>query len=117
MSASISFEQLLTTDDLARILRKSVHSIRHDVIRNPRSLPPRCALPGTGRNLWRPQDVESWLAAHVKVVDSGPPTSPPEAKPRKNLGGRPKKKEVIRQQQQAALLAQGKKERRQEMRS
>lgn len=57
--------KLFTTDDIARILRKSVHTVRHDLTRNPRSLPPRCALPGTNRNLWRPQDVEAWLASHV----------------------------------------------------
>lgn len=65
MSLSIS-EQLLTTDDIARILRKSVHSVRHDLTRNSRSLPPRCAIPGANRNLWRLQDVQNWLASHVE---------------------------------------------------
>lgn len=58
-------DQLLTTDDLARILRKSVSSIRHDLSRNPRGLPPGVDIPGTLRRLWRPQDVEAWLASHV----------------------------------------------------
>lgn len=57
--------ELLTTEDVARIIRKSIHSVRHDLKRNPLSLPPRCAIPGTNRNLWRPQDVEAWLESFV----------------------------------------------------
>lgn len=56
---------LLTVDQLAQYLHKSVASIRSDATRNPRSLPPICRLPGTKRLLWRVEDVESWLAAHV----------------------------------------------------
>ena len=61
-------QALLTVDQLSAFLQKSVSSIRSDVTRNPRALPPICRLPGTKRLLWRVQDVEAWLAEHV--VDS-----------------------------------------------
>lgn len=99
--------ELLTTDDLARLLRKSVHSIRHDLSRNPRSLPPRCALPGTNRNLWRPQDVAAWLAAHVLPLESD--IRPSQAKAKSTPGARklgaPTKVERIRRQQAARCAA------------
>lgn len=83
-------DQLLTTDDLARILRKSVHSVRHDLTRNSRSLPPRCAIPGANRNLWRLQDVQDWLASHVELPSvENLPVSPLPSRRR----GRPTKVE------------------------
>ncbi|MEN1487355.1 DNA-binding protein, partial [Pseudomonas aeruginosa] len=59
---------LLTVADLAAYLHKSVTSIRSDVSRNPRPLPPICRLPGTKRLLWRVEDVEKWLEDHVSGV-------------------------------------------------
>lgn len=91
MSASPS--ELLTTEDIARILRKSIHSIRHDLTRNPRCLPPRCAIPGANRNLWRAQDVESWLESFV--VAPPPPPVPQQAKRRR---GAPTKAERLARQ-------------------
>lgn len=61
-------QALLTVDQLSVFLQKSVASIRSDVTRNPHALPPICRLPGTKRLLWRVEDVEAWLEAHV--VDS-----------------------------------------------
>lgn len=58
---------LLTVEQLAQCLHKSVASIRSDATRNPLSLPPICRLPGTKRLLWRAQDVERWLATHVEL--------------------------------------------------
>lgn len=87
---------LLTVEDLSRILVKAPATIRHDVGRNPRSLPPRCALPGTNRNLWRPQDVEAWLASHVVAPDPIP--QPPKTKSKR---GAPTKAERIAKQQVA----------------
>ncbi len=57
---------LLTVDHLSQYLHKSVASIRSDATRNPQSLPPICRLPGTKRLLWRIEDVEHWIAAHVE---------------------------------------------------
>jgi len=57
---------LLTVDQLAECLHKSVASIRSDATRNPRSLPPICRLPGTKRLLWRIEDVERWLEQYVE---------------------------------------------------
>ncbi|PTS86095.1 hypothetical protein DBR00_07250 [Pseudomonas sp. HMWF032] len=56
---------LLTVEDLAKYLHKSVTTIRSDVSRNPQCLPPICRLPGTKRLLWRLEDVERWLAGYV----------------------------------------------------
>lgn len=63
--AELQIPSLLTTEDLARILRRSTHSIRNDLSRNPRSLPPSVVIPGGLRRLWRPQDVEAWLESLV----------------------------------------------------
>lgn len=57
---------LLTIELLAVRIHKSVNSIRSDVARNPRSLPPICRLPGTKRLLWREIDVEQWVAQFVE---------------------------------------------------
>lgn len=89
-SDQFSLGELLVTDDLARILRKSVYSIRSDCARNPRSLPPQCVIPGTNRNLWRPQDVEAWLASHV--VDQDPTPQPQKTKSKR---GAPTKAERL----------------------
>lgn len=86
-------DQLLTTEDLSRILRRSIHSIRHDLSRNPRSLPPLCAIPGN-RKLWRPVDVVTWLASLVVIP---PDPVPYPAKPRSKRGA-PTKAERVRQQ-------------------
>lgn len=69
-------DQLLTIDDLAQILRKSIHSVRNDLSRNPTALPPRCRLPGTLRNLWRRQDVDTWLASYVINPEEPAPPRP-----------------------------------------
>ena len=48
---------LLTVEQLAQYIHKSVNSIRSDACRNPQSLPPICRLPNTKRLLWRIEDV------------------------------------------------------------
>lgn len=63
---------LLTVDQLAQCLHKSVASVRSDATRNPLSLPPICRLPGTKRLLWRVEDVERWLAEHVDGAAANP---------------------------------------------
>lgn len=59
-------KSILTVEQLSQYPHKSVASIRNDATRNPRSLLPICRLPGTKRLLWRFEDVEHWLAAHVE---------------------------------------------------
>lgn len=61
----MSMQALLTVDQLAEHLQKSVASIRSDATRNPQSLPPICRLPNTKRLLWRAEDVERWIGQHV----------------------------------------------------
>jgi hypothetical protein len=60
-------DDLLSIDDLARILHKSPASIRSDICRNLESLPPVCRLPGTKRLLWRRSDVSEWIAKFVQL--------------------------------------------------
>lgn len=91
-------DSLLTVQDLAQILRKSIHSVRHDVNRNPRSLPPRVVLPGTQRLLWRSHDVEAWIASHIDASQTVPVAQSAahlaEPPPRRKRG-RPSKAEQI----------------------
>ena len=86
-------QALLTVDQLAEYLQKSVASIRSDATRNPRSLPPICRLPNTKRLLWRAEDVERWICLHVAGADSHSVTE--LASPEKPRRGRPTKAESI----------------------
>ncbi len=61
--------RLLTVEQLSPIIRKSVASIRSDVGRNPKTLPPICRLPGNKKLLWREQDVLEWIERHVVRID------------------------------------------------
>jgi predicted DNA-binding transcriptional regulator AlpA len=63
----MKMDELLNVDQLAKLLHKSPHSVRHDATRNPRALPPICRIPGARRLLWLSSDVESWLRKHVVV--------------------------------------------------
>jgi hypothetical protein len=88
-------QALLTVDQLAQCLRKSVASIRSDATRNPQSLPPVCRLPGTKRLLWRVEDVENWLGAHVSLVAAEAEREPEVAARRR---GRPTKADQVARQ-------------------
>ena len=95
---------LLTVDQLAACLHKSVASVRSDATRNPRSLPPICRLPGTKRLLWRAEDVEQWLAEHVHglaIVASSNLREHGQAR-----RGRPTKAEAIARQRQLTRTAE-----------
>lgn len=89
-------KSLLTVEELSNYLHKSVASIRSDATRNPQSLPPICRLPNTKRLLWRLEDVERWLAAHVEGMPR-PATlaCSDDLRPRR---GRPTKAEQVARQ-------------------
>lgn len=95
---------LLTVEQLSAYIHKSVTSIRSDVTRNPASLPPICRLPGTKRLLWRIEDVEGWLALHVRGEAASIVVSPAtdNSKPKR---GRPTKAEQVARQRQATVGA------------
>jgi predicted DNA-binding transcriptional regulator AlpA len=82
-------QPLLSVEELATCLHKSVASIRSDASRNPEALPPICRLPGTKRLLWRAEDVERWLAQHVStppqqaVAERAVEVTPRRGRPRK----------------------------------
>lgn len=89
---------LLSVDELASYIHKSVASIRSDATRNPQSLPPICRLPGTKRLLWRIEDVEQWLSQYVAdsayTLTSANQTQHPPTPKR----GRPTKAEQVAKQ-------------------
>lgn len=89
-------KSLLTVEQLSQYLHKSIASIRSDATRNPQSLPPICRLPNTKRLLWRLEDVEGWLAAHVEGMPR-PATvaGSDDLRPRR---GRPTKAEQVARQ-------------------
>lgn len=89
-------KSLLTVEQLSQYLHKSVASIRSDATRNPQSLPPICRLPSTKRLLWRLEDVEHWLAAHVEGVSRAVAlVTSDDPRPRR---GRPTKAEQVARQ-------------------
>ncbi|HDR9088077.1 TPA: DNA-binding protein [Burkholderia vietnamiensis] len=92
-------KSLLTVEELSQYLHKSVASIRSDATRNPQSLPPICRLPNTKRLLWRLEDVEGWLAAHVEGMPRPAAAACPDVlQPRR---GRPTKAEQVARQRQS----------------
>lgn len=85
--------ETLTIHDLSAVLHKSTGSIYNDLTRNPKSLPPRIAIPGSIRLLWLRDDVEAWLKSHRVGLDDDPLES--SASRKKTLRGRPSKKEQV----------------------
>ncbi len=57
--------KLLDLFELAEVLGRSPETIKKDLKRNPRAVPPRVHLPGTRLLRWRPVDVDAWLAEHI----------------------------------------------------
>ena len=90
---------LLTVEQLATYIHKSVASIRSDATRNPTSLPPICRLPGTKRLLWRIEDVECWIAQHIRTESDVPVVilAEDDSRPKR---GRPTKAEQVARQRQ-----------------
>lgn len=93
----------LDATDLARILKKSVSTIRSDISRRPGSLPPAIRI--GARTLWLPPTVYGWLQDQERPLSEGSggasPVAPSAARPRRR--GRPTKAEQI-----AKLQATGK---------
>lgn len=93
-------ENLLTVENLASRIHKSVPSIRSDATRNPQSLPPICRLPGTKRLLWREIDVVRWIAKYVhypEVSEKDVTFSTLNNTPKRSRG-RPTKRQQIQKQ-------------------
>lgn len=95
---------LLTVDELASYIHKSVASIRSDATRNPASLPPICRLPGTKRLLWRVEDVEDWIAQHIHSDSVAPQAAFSKDSVRPKRGRPTKAEQVERQRQQSKAL-------------
>jgi len=65
-SIEMSSQQLLTLDEVAKLLGRSPDTIKKDTRRNPDAVPPRLVLPHTRLLRWRQCDVEAWLDSHAK---------------------------------------------------
>ncbi|CCQ39650.1 DNA-binding protein [Yersinia enterocolitica] len=99
----VLMQDLMTAEQLSKIIHKTVASIRSDATRNPISLPPICRLPNTKRLLWRLEDVEQWLACHVCTPQQPPlPSSINLVVPAKR--GRPTKAEQIARNKKRSVL-------------
>jgi len=61
---------LLDITQLAALLRRSPETIRKDIRRNPRAVPPQVTLPGTRLLRWREEDVAMWLKHHASLAYS-----------------------------------------------
>lgn len=85
---------LLTIEQLAAVLHKSVETLKSDRYRAPERLPP--AIVGIGRRiLFRQEDVDAWLQGHVV----SPASSLQLAEPIKRRRGRPTKAEQMARRQ------------------
>ncbi len=62
---------VLTLQDLSLVLGRSPETIRKDLRRNPKAVPPRLVLPNTRQLRWRIQDVSAWLEKHVSATAKG----------------------------------------------
>lgn len=58
-----SYPEVLTPQDLARLLKRSVKTIVVDASRRANSLPPRLKIPGSKKLLWLRPDCAKWLRA------------------------------------------------------
>ena len=66
--------QVLTIEQLSKLIHKSVSSIRSDRVRNPKSLPPSFTLPQSRRVLFK--NVDAWLDS---LAQSQAPAVQPES--------------------------------------
>jgi len=55
-------EEVLTIEDLARKIHKTVNTIRYDMSRRPLRVPPHFKLPGGSRKpFWLKSVVDAWI--------------------------------------------------------
>lgn len=93
--------RVLTAQDVAAILGKSVASVRGDLSRAPGRLPPAVRIPGGGQALWLESTVLQWLQSH----ETGGGGGGEKVAPRRP--GRPTKVEQQRRARDAARRAGG----------
>ncbi len=74
-------EILLTLSEVAALLGRSEGTLRNDMIRNPKAVPPSIIIPGTRFRRFRKSDFQNWLAA--LPVDQ-PQVAPRRGRPRKS---------------------------------
>lgn len=58
---SLDDVRVLGVEDLAKLLHRTVETVKTDIRRKPESLPPRLRVPNTKRLLWLESDVIAWV--------------------------------------------------------
>jgi hypothetical protein len=48
-------------DELAHLIFRAVPTIKNDLYRKPKSLPPRIVMPGSKKLVWLEADVFAWM--------------------------------------------------------
>ena len=61
MNSVDDLPEVVTIDDIAKLLRLHVNTVRADLHRRPESLPPRIRLPGRRTVRFLKADVLTWL--------------------------------------------------------
>ncbi len=57
----------LGVEDIAKLLHRTVRTVRADATRRPETMPPRLEIEGTRRLLWLESDVLEWLKNRCTV--------------------------------------------------
>jgi predicted DNA-binding transcriptional regulator AlpA len=63
-------ESLLDVHDVARILGRSVNTLKRNLCRNPAVLPPRMQLQSDRLLRWRPEKVREWMET-IQATSAG----------------------------------------------
>jgi len=58
---SLNDVRVLGVEDVAKLLHRTVETVKTDIRRKPESLPPRFRVPNTKRLLWLESDVLVWM--------------------------------------------------------
>lgn len=55
-------------DELSHLIFRAVPTIKNDLYRKPKSLPPRIVMPGSKKLVWLEADVFAWMEQCRQVV-------------------------------------------------
>lgn len=82
---------ILDINQLSEILGRAPQTIRNDMCRNPKAVPPRIAIPGTRLCRWSLENVEAWIRANSAAMGVAPLDMPGSLTIIKRKRGRPPK--------------------------
>lgn len=70
----IETDDVLDITDLSAILKKSVATIRSDMVRKPEAIPPSFKFPGCKKSLWLKPTVVEFVRRHAEGAGALPQT-------------------------------------------